>query len=47
MGRKSINLHGHSHGKLKPVARQVDVGVDVWGYRPITLETILLRQRLG
>ncbi|KAK0341513.1 hypothetical protein LTR94_026050, partial [Friedmanniomyces endolithicus] len=26
--RGSINLHGHSHGKLKPMPRQFDVGVD-------------------
>jgi calcineurin-like phosphoesterase family protein len=39
--RKSINVHGHSHGRLKPVTRQVDVGVDAWQFRPVTLETIL------
>lgn len=26
MGKKSINLHGHSHGRLKPMPRQFDVG---------------------
>ena len=41
MGRKSIDLHGHSHGKLKPVPRQFDVGVDAQDLRPVTLETIL------
>jgi calcineurin-like phosphoesterase family protein len=39
--RKSINLHGHSHGRLKKVARQVDVGVDAWDFRPIDLASIL------
>lgn len=39
--RKSINLHGHSHGRLKPMPRQFDVGVDAWGFRPVSLETIL------
>ena len=29
--RGAINLHGHSHGRLKPLPRQVDVGVDPWG----------------
>lgn len=35
--RRSINLHGHSHGKLKPMPRQFDVGVDARGFRPTTL----------
>ncbi|MBB3319826.1 MULTISPECIES: hydrolase [unclassified Rhizobium] len=41
MGRKSINLHGHSHGRLKPFPRQFDVGVDAQALRPVALETIL------
>ena len=41
MGRGWIDLHGHSHGKLKPQTRQYDLGVDAWDYRPVTLETIL------
>ena len=41
MGRGWIDLHGHSHGRLKPQTRQYDVGVDVWDYRPVTLQTIL------
>ena len=40
MGRGSINLHGHSHGRLKPLPRQFDVGVDVRGFRPVTLAEI-------
>jgi calcineurin-like phosphoesterase family protein len=43
MGRGRIDLHGHSHGRLKPVTRQYDVGVNVWDYRPVTLSTILER----
>jgi calcineurin-like phosphoesterase family protein len=39
--RRSINLHGHSHGKLKPMPRQFDVGVDARGFRPTTLEALL------
>jgi calcineurin-like phosphoesterase family protein len=39
--RKSINLHGHSHGKLKPLPRQIDVGVDAWEFRPVSLEQLL------
>jgi calcineurin-like phosphoesterase family protein len=37
MGRGWINLHGHSHGRLKPQPRQFDVGVDVWDFRPVQL----------
>jgi calcineurin-like phosphoesterase family protein len=39
--RRALNLHGHSHGRLKPMLRQHDVGVDVWGWRPVTLAEIL------
>jgi calcineurin-like phosphoesterase family protein len=41
MGKKSLDLHGHSHGKLKRLTRQYDVGVDVWNYRPVSLATLL------
>ncbi len=30
MGRGWLNLHGHSHGRLAALPRQVDVGVDAW-----------------
>jgi calcineurin-like phosphoesterase family protein len=45
IGKKSINLHGHSHGKLKPMTRQYDVGVDPQGLRPVTFETVISRKR--
>ena len=41
MGRGWLNLHGHSHGKLKPMPRQHDVGVDARGFRPVTLSDLL------
>jgi calcineurin-like phosphoesterase family protein len=41
MGRGSINLHGHSHGRLKSLPRQFDVGVDAWDFRPVQLSEIL------
>jgi calcineurin-like phosphoesterase family protein len=41
IGKKSINLHGHSHGRLTPAPRQYDVGVDAQGLRPVSLNTIL------
>jgi calcineurin-like phosphoesterase family protein len=41
MGKGAINLHGHSHGRLKPVPRQIDVGVDAVGWAPLTLAQLL------
>ena len=40
-GRGSLNLHGHSHGRLKPLPRQYDVGVDARGWRPVTMGELL------
>ena len=40
MGRGAWNLHGHSHGRLKPLPRQADVGVDARQFRPVTLAEI-------
>ena len=40
-GRGAIDLHGHSHGRLKPMPRQFDVGVDARGFAPVTLATLL------
>ncbi len=42
--RGALDLHGHSHGRLKPLPRQFDVGVDVWNYAPVALETLLEAQ---
>lgn len=41
MGRGALNLHGHSHGRLKRAPRQFDVGVDARGFRPMTLVELL------
>jgi calcineurin-like phosphoesterase family protein len=41
MYKGSLNLHGHSLGKLKRIRHQVDVGVDVWDFRPISVATIV------
>ncbi|TCN33771.1 hypothetical protein EV184_10277 [Sinorhizobium americanum] len=43
MGKRSVNLHGHSHGRLKPLPRQFDVGVDARGLRPVSLANLLRR----
>ncbi len=47
MGRGALNLHGHSHGRLAPMPRQYDVGVDPMGFRPVTLDAILTSRRRG
>ncbi|MBY5412682.1 hydrolase [Rhizobium leguminosarum] len=41
MGKGAINLHGHSHGRLKAAPRQFDVGVDARELQPITLDALL------
>ncbi|MFT8243096.1 metallophosphoesterase family protein [Roseomonas sp. BN140053] len=41
IGRGWWNLHGHSHGRMRPMTRQVDVGVDAWDFRPVTLAGIM------
>jgi calcineurin-like phosphoesterase family protein len=40
----AIQLYGHSHGTLPGNSQQLDVGVDCWNFRPITLDEI--KQRL-
>lgn len=34
IGKGSIDLHGHSHGRLKPIPRQHDVGVERMAISP-------------
>lgn len=36
----ALNLHGHSHGRLKPLPRQIDVGVDAWDFRPVNVRRL-------
>jgi len=38
MTKRAINLHGHSHGRLKQMVRQIDVGADVGSSVPIRLK---------
>ncbi len=45
MNRGWLNLHGHSHGRLAPLLRQTDVGVDAWNFRPVTLAQITSTKR--
>ena len=41
MAKGALNLHGHSHGRLRPLTRQFDVGVDARGFRPVTLQELV------
>ena len=45
MHRGAVNLHGHSHGRLKALLRQFDVGVDVRDFRPVRLDELLPAKR--
>jgi calcineurin-like phosphoesterase family protein len=38
--RGAIHLYGHSHGTLPGNAQCLDVGVDCWQFRPVTLAEI-------
>lgn len=39
-GRGSLHLYGHSHGNLPGDRQSCDVGVDVFGFRPVSLAEI-------
>lgn len=39
--RGSLHLFGHVHGTLPGTTQSCDVGVDVWGYRPVSLTDII------
>ncbi|WP_267358621.1 MULTISPECIES: metallophosphoesterase [unclassified Methylobacterium] len=43
--RGNLHLHGHTHGSLPGTSQSADVGVDVWGYRPVGLQDILARMQ--
>ena len=34
----ALHLYGHSHGNLEGDSQSCDVGVDVWGFEPISLK---------
>ena len=41
-----VNLHGHSHGNLEPMKNAIDVGCNVWDYKPISIEVIRKRLKI-
>ena len=45
MRRKAISLYGHSHGRLPGTSMSLDVGVDFWGFTPVTLTDIQRRMQ--
>ena len=47
MSKKSIQLHGHSHGKLKPKTRRLDVGVDTHDFKPWSWDQIKVRFKIS
>lgn len=42
--RGVVQLYGHSHGRLPGTSLSTDVGIDCWGYCPVTIQQI--QQRL-
>ena len=34
-------IHGHVHGAWKTKGKQINVGVDVWGYAPVDLDVVI------
>lgn len=36
----SYHLFGHSHGELPPYGKSFDVGVDCWGFYPVSIEQV-------
>jgi calcineurin-like phosphoesterase family protein len=43
MHHGSVHLFGHSHGSLDPLGMSLDVGVDCWGFRPVSVQEIMRR----
>lgn len=40
-------LHGHVHGAWKQNGRQINLGVDVWDFKPVPHEKLLLMMEAG
>ena len=43
MHRGALQLYGHSHGRLPGNSLSCDIGVDDWGYAPVSLPQIRAR----
>lgn len=42
---RSYQLFGHSHGSMPGNTQQIDVGVDCWDFRPVTLDQCIARMK--
>lgn len=38
--RGSLHIHGHTHGTLPGTTQSLDIGVDCWDFRPVSLREI-------
>ena len=38
-----LHVYGHSHGAIPATRTSLDVGVDCWDWRPVTLSEIMAR----
>jgi calcineurin-like phosphoesterase family protein len=45
MAKGALDLHGHSHGRMAPLPRQIDVGVDCWNFAPVAAAHLLATAR--
>ena len=45
MAKGALDLHGHSHGRMAALPRQIDVGVDAWDFAPVALARLLTAAR--
>jgi calcineurin-like phosphoesterase family protein len=43
VGQGALQLYGHSHGRMAGDRQSCDVGVDCWGFRPVSLDAIKAR----
>jgi len=41
----ALHLYGHSHGTLPGDSQSCDVGVDCWGFKPITIDRAIARMK--
>lgn len=41
----AVHLFGHMHGRLRGTQQSIDVGVDVFGFRPVTLQEAMRAMR--
>lgn len=43
MYREAYHFYGHTHGRLPSHGRSMDVGIDSWGYAPVTADDAIAR----